>query len=713
MGRNYSKEDLAQLRLGKGAELHGDGSLVVLKALLESGVSYLGGYPGAPTSSLYDAIADAYHDVLEPMGIYFEGSGNEASAGALLSLSVHYPVRGAVNWKVVGSNVAADALAHVAASGVYGGALILVGEDYGCNSTTVAEKTLPYAQKSTCAVIDPKGDPATMARMVREGFRLSEASHMPVFYLFRTRTGNMKGSMACEDNQEPPISMKNPLRKPEVQLDRMTIPPYVFDQEREKFAERIPAARDYIVKKHLNERILGEGRGIGIVTHGMVFNTTVRALHSLGEADLAGKSWIDVLCLNVIAPLVPQEVVDFLQDKREVLIVEEGMPNLLEQEIRAIAQERRLSVRLYGKDLLPMPGEYTPPVLIQGIGKFLTRTVYATNGQKSRVEGRIQNLLSHLETARRSFALPVSTRNPVFCTGCPERPVFSALKIMQKTYERPHYAQDTGCYAMGSMAPFDTITGSYTGMGTGLASAGALSKLSDKPVVSFMGDGTFWHSGLTTSIANAVYNRQNSVLVIFENFWTSMTGQQENPASGHNIRGEPTPRMSIPGVLKEMGVKWIRQTNPYNLTESVKTVREAMEATGEGLRVIVSHAECMLEKQRRGKPEKKAALAAGATVEDVKLGVDDEVCTGDHSCMRFNGCPSLTVKPGPNPLREDPIATIVNSCVGCGLCGEVAHAAVLCPSFYEAKVVSHPSAWQRVRFGVSRALIRGLLGVRV
>ena len=171
--------------------------------------------------------------------------------------------------------------------------------------------------------------------------------------------------------------------------------------------------------------------------------------------------------------------------------------------------------------------------------------------------------------------------------------------------------------------------------------------------------------------------------------------------------------MSILGVLKEMGVKWIRQTDPYDLKGSMRALREAMEARGKGIRVIISHAEWMLEKQRRSKPEKKAALAAGATVEDVKLGVDDEVCTGDHSCMRYNGCPSLTVKPGPNPLREDPIATIVNSCVGCGLCGEVAHAALLCPSFYEAKVISHPTSWQKARFRVSRALIGGLLGVAV
>src|SRR5574337_397662 len=221
----------------------------------------------------------------------------------------------------------------------------------------------------------------------------------------------------------------------------------------------------------------------------------------------------------------------------------------------------------------------------------------------------------------------------------------------------------------------DFITSFFSWMGTGLVAGAALSNLSENPVVSFMGVCTFWHSGLTTPVANAVYNKQEGVRVIFENFWTSMTGQQENPASQYNMRGEPNTKMSILGVLKEMGVRWIRQTNPYDLRASTKAFREAMEARGQGLRVIVSRAECMLEKQRRLKPERRAALAAGATVADVKLGGDDEVVTGDHSCMRYNGCPSLTIKPGPNPLREDPIATIVGSCVGCGLCGEVAHAA--------------------------------------
>lgn len=710
MGKNYSREALEQLRFGRGQVLTGEGALVILKALLESGVSYLGGYPGAPTSTLYDAIADAYESILRPMGIYFEGSGNEAAAAALLATSIHYPMRGAVNWKVVGSNVAADALAHVAHSGVRGGALVFVGEDYGCNSTTIAEKTLPYAQKSTLAVIDPPGDAQAMAGLVKAAFALSEHSHLPVLYLLRTRTGNLKGSIVCEDNVEPRISMNHPLPGPDVDMTRLTVPPHTFTQERMKFEARVPAARAFVRAQGLNGWHRGEGKGIGIITHGMLYNTTLRALRSLGEADLLGRTWIDILNLTVLHPLVPEELADFLRDKRAVLIVEEGMPNTLEQEIRAVAQATRLPVELHGKDFLPLPGEYTPEVLIRGLGAFLAHRVYPAAGRRAEVEGRVQGVLGHVTRARGFLRGPLAARGPVFCTGCPERPVFSALKIMQQAHERPHYAGDIGCYSMGGLPPFD-MSDTITGMGTGLATAGALGRMSEQPVISFMGDGTFWHSGLTTSIANAVYNRQEAVMVIFENFWTSMTGQQENPASGRNVRGEPTGEMSIRGVLKAMGVRAVKEVNPYDLKASMAAMRQAVEAKGQGLRVIVSHAECQLERQRRVRVEKQEQLKRGEQVVDVKLGVDDEVCVGDHSCMRLNGCPSLTIKPGPNPLREDPIATIVNSCVGCGLCGEIAHAAVLCPSFYEVRVVQNPGRLARLRFALSRALAGGLLGV--
>jgi indolepyruvate ferredoxin oxidoreductase alpha subunit len=219
-----------------------------------------------------------------------------------------------------------------------------------------------------------------------------------------------------------------------------------------------------------------------------------------------------------------------------------------------------------------------------------------------------------------------------------------------------------------------------------------------------MGDGGFWHSGLTTGVANAVFNKQDTVLVILENFYTAATGQHDNPSSGKNLRGEPT-AMSIEAALKGVGVEWVKTVNPYDVSTTKAALREAMETDYTGLKVVIAKAECQLEKGRRERGEIARKLKAGERVERPKFGVDPDVCTGDHSCMRLNGCPSLTLAPNPDPLRDDPIAHIEDSCVGCGLCGEVAHAAVLCPSFYEVRIVSNPGPWERLRHRVNRFLI--------
>ncbi|MBI5627658.1 MAG: indolepyruvate ferredoxin oxidoreductase, partial [Candidatus Rokubacteria bacterium] len=216
--------------------------------------------------------------------------------------------------------------------------------------------------------------------------------------------------------------------------------------------------------------------------------------------------------------------------------------------------------------------------------------------------------------------------------------------------------------------------------------------------------GGFWHSGLTAGVANAVYNKQDSVLVILENFYTAATGQQENPSSGKNPRGDEV-KMSIAETIKSLGVSWVRTVNPYRVAATLKTIKDAMTTTAGGLKVIIARAECRLERQRREKPQVAARLKAGARVESPKFGVDPDVCTGDKSCMRLNGCPSLTLRENPDPLRDDPVAHVDQSCVGCGLCGEVAHAAVLCPSVYEVRVVHNPRIWERALDAIRRSVI--------
>jgi indolepyruvate ferredoxin oxidoreductase alpha subunit len=210
-----------------------------------------------------------------------------------------------------------------------------------------------------------------------------------------------------------------------------------------------------------------------------------------------------------------------------------------------------------------------------------------------------------------------------------------------------------------------------------------------------MGDGGFWHNGLTSGIANAVFNRDDAILVIMKNGYTSATGTQDIPSSPHQSEWKSAD-MSIERALKGIGVDWVKSVYTYRVDKMAGALRDAMSSAYAGLKVIIADAECQLERQRRLRPQVAAKLKAGRRVVRTRFGVDEDVCTGDHSCIRLSGCPSLTVKPSSDPLKLDPVAHVNNGCVGCGLCGEVAHAAVLCPSFFRAEIVQNPNAWDRI-----------------
>ncbi len=363
MERSFT-EDVKQLGYGAGQILHGEGILAITKALLESGVSYVGGYPGAPVSHLIDVLADANEPLLKPMGVYFEQSGSEAAAAALLGASINYPMRGAATWKsVVGTNVASDALSHVASAGVIGGALIVIGEDYGEGASILQERTHSSALKSSVPLLDPRNTLPCFQRFVQEGFGLSEACHEPVFFSIRIRACHLRGTMVCRDNVKPAISRLSPLDTPSFSIERINLPPFTYAMEAMKFEARLPAARRYIVDRQLNEVIPGAEDEVGIVMQGGLWNTTLRGLAALGVADVHGQTPIPHLILNCLHPLVPEELLGFLRGKRRVLVVEEGMPNYIERELKALAHEARLNVEIAGKDVLSPAGEYVPAVV--------------------------------------------------------------------------------------------------------------------------------------------------------------------------------------------------------------------------------------------------------------------------------------------------------------------------------------------------------------
>ena len=371
MAERSFKQEVAKLKLGAGQEFRGEGILAVTKALLQSGVSYVSGYQGAPISHLVDVLADA-NDILQELGIRFEASANEAAAAAALAASVNYPLRGAATFKsTVGTNVASDALANLASSGVTGGALIIVGEDYGEGSSIMQERSHAFAMKSQIWLLDPRPNLPSIVRAVEKGFELSEASNTPVMLELRIRACHVYGSFTAADNARPDFTLKHALENPVRDTNRIVLPPASYLHEREKIEKRWPAAVRFVEQNKLNEFFDGDADDIGIVMQGGMYNTALRALEVLGLADIFGDSRIPLYVLNVTYPLIDAEFVRFCAGKKAILVIEEGQPEFIEQAVNTILRRADIQTRIEGKGMLPMAGEYTGGVMKEGVRKFV------------------------------------------------------------------------------------------------------------------------------------------------------------------------------------------------------------------------------------------------------------------------------------------------------------------------------------------------------
>lgn len=246
------------------------------------------------------------------------------------------------------------------------------------------------------------------------------------------------------------------------------------------------------------------------------------------------------------------------------------------------------------------------------------------------------------------------------------------------------------------------------GFGLGGASAAAFGQKGNKRPIAVMGDGGFWHGGLTTGIGNAVFNKHDGVFLIVDNYYSSATGGQDILSSRAVNKNRDT-NNPISKAVEGVGAKWVRQVDrTYNVGRMRSLLKEALTTEVEGPKVIIASSECMLNRQRREKPKTAGKIRDGKRVVIERFGVDEDICTGDHACIRLSGCPSLSVKHLDDPLRDDPVAAIDNSCVGCGNCGEVSEAAALCPSFYRADLIHNPTGWDRFKARMSMALIHFL-----
>jgi indolepyruvate ferredoxin oxidoreductase alpha subunit len=552
------------------------------------------------------------------------------------------------------------------------------------------ERTHAFAMKSQIWLLDPRPNLTSIVKAVEHGFALSEASSTPVMLEMRVRACHVYGRFTTSAKRRPNYTIRDAMTEPTRDTSRIVLPPASFQHEHEKIRDRWPAAVAYIRDNQLNEVFAEGSRDIGIILQGGMYNQVIRALQRLGLSDAFGEVTVPLYVMNVTYPLIPEELVAFCVGKRAVLMVEEGQPEFLEQALNTILRRADVQTKLHGKDMLPMAGEYTASVVLQGLSAFFAK-------HDAAIEQPV--------VAAAAVVAEVHGRPPSFCTGCPERPIFTAMKLVERELGQHHVSCDIGCHLFSILPPFN-LGNTTMGYGLGWAGASALNDPgSDKRTISFMGDGGFWHNGLTSGVGNAVFNKTDNVLVVVDNGYSAATGGQDILSSSAKNANRST-HHPIEAAVRGVGVKWVRTIErTYSVGKMRDILREALTTKTRGPKVIVASSECQLNRQRRVKPLIRDAIAKGHRVVRERFGVDADTCTGDHSCIRLSGCPSLSVAPNPDKLRRDPVAKVDNSCVGCGVCGEVSHAAILCPSFYRAELISNPNAWDRFRARISERFI--------
>ena len=686
--RSFNREGDA-LRLGGGQEFKGEAILAVVKSLLQSGVSYISCCHGAPSAHLTGKLKAA-EGVFEELGVKLVMCANEASATAALAASVNYPLRGAAIFGgPAGTGFAAGALANLASSGVTGGALIVVAEDYGEGCSGAQERSHALAMKSQVWLLDPRPNLPSIVSAAAKGFELSEASGTPVMLELRNRACHLYGSFEAKDNAPAAYSARDVADAPRRDAGRIVFPPAASVQEKEKVEKRLPAAVRFIEKHRLNEVFGAEEGGIGFIVQGGLYNALIQALQALGLADAFGESKIPIYVLNVTYPLVQSEVLRFCEGKAAVLTVEEGQPEFIEQGLHTILARAGAGVRLEGKGMLPAAGEYTGSVLKAGVARFLK--VHKPELLPRELERPAQAAASR---AAQTVAAHVRPRQPVFCTGCPERPVFSAIKLAARQLGDLQVNCDIGCHLFAVQPP-SNLGNTTMGMGLGGASAPALPAKGGKPSISILAANGFWHSGLVSSIGSAVFNGDGNVHIVVDNGNSAASSGKQASSSAP---GKPWRlRRQIEDTLRALGVRWVWTVpETYDIKRMGEALKEALATPESGPKAIVARSECVLIRQRRLGPVAAARLKSGQRVVRQRYGTDPDICSGDHTCIRLSGCPSLTIAPNPDPLNPEPVTAVSGDCNGCGLCGEIAHAAILCPSYFRATIIHNPSIRDRI-----------------
>jgi indolepyruvate ferredoxin oxidoreductase alpha subunit len=596
------------------------GNEAIVRGALEAGIAFATTYPGTPSSE----IGDNFYQISQETDLYFEYSVNEKVALETAAAAAISGVRAMCSMKHVGLNVAADALMTLAYVGVKGGLVVVTADDPSLHSSQNEQDNRYYAKLSGLPMLEPANAQEAL-EMTRAAFALSESHQIPVLLRTTTRVNHSRGMVEVGSLQPP-----RPHGRFEKDPMHLVVVPMVGRGLHVGLLKKIDSLKTEVSKSPFN-KIHGKGKW-GVVTSGVSYNYVVDAIGELGIGDRT-----QVLKLGMTNPFADELCVEFLKRVDRVLVVEELEP-FLEEVLKSTAQERGLTLEIKGKGtgLLPKYFEFDPVQVKSAIAGFFG------------VDYQPPKVLTEIELPQRP---------PNLCPGCPHRATYYAVKQALGGVTAV-YPTDIGCYTLGLLPPLQAADFLLC-MGSSVSSAGGFSKAQDSPVVAFIGDSTFFHSGIT-GLINAVQNDHNFTLVIMDNGTTAMTGQQPHPGVELTPEGRKPPKVSIEAVARGCGVEQVVVVNPLQVKKTITAIREVLEdRQHSGVRVVISKSPCPLfERRVTGKKQK------------IVFRVTNE-CDMCRRCIDQLGCPAFT-------YCEDEaecafISIDEHLCSGCTVCAQICH----------------------------------------
>jgi indolepyruvate ferredoxin oxidoreductase alpha subunit len=585
---------------------------------MEAGVALVSTYPGTPSSE----IGDRCYEISRQSDLYFEYSVNEKVALEVAAGAAASGWRSLCSMKHVGLNVAADALMTLAYVGVKGGMVIVSADDPSLFSSQNEQDNRYYARMAGLPMLEP-ASPQEALEMTRAAFDLSEELQLPVLLRTTTRVNHTRGVVTLGElapRPGPGFFVKEPFRKVMV--------PAVARLGHVRLLEAEAKARALAETSPFNS-IRGKGAW-GVVTSGISSSYVEDALTELGLNDR-----VQVLNLGFTNPLPVNLILKFLAPLNRVLVVEELEP-FLEESLRALAQAQGLTLAIQGKGraLFSRLYEYYPSLVRQVTARYFGLPAKVADPADP------QEVLGE----------PLPDRPPNLCPGCPHRAMYYSVKIALKDLDLEGvFPTDIGCYTLGLLPPL-SMADLLICMGSSISTAAGISRATEQKVVAFIGDSTFYHSGLT-GLANAVHQGHDFLLVILDNGTTAMTGSQPHPGVSLTPPGYPGRHIPIEGVVKALGVEALWVVNPFKFKETLAATKEALE--GKGVRVIIAQALCRLYEQRlKGKK-------GGA-----RFSVTDK-CRDCRHCLDYFGCPAMQLNEKPEGGR---MLIDADLCSGCAFC---------------------------------------------